>query len=49
MEKPVAKLFNSVDNSIKDLTVLAIETIHKKDAKRRKSRESYSSALDNTK
>ena len=32
MEKPVAKHFNSVDHSIKDLTIMVIETIHREDA-----------------
>ena len=36
MEKSVAKHFNSVDHSIKELTIMMIETIHREDTEYRR-------------
>ena len=41
IEKSVTKHFNLVDHLIKDLTIMMIETIYKKDAKYRKRKESH--------
>ena len=41
MEKPVAKPFNSVDHSIKDLVIMVMEMICRGDAEYRRRKESH--------
>ena len=41
LDRPVAQHFNQLHQSLKDLTIMVIEKIHREDATFRKQKESY--------